>query len=171
MYAAYQSGQFSSYPPVRFSCSPWATDARRIALASSSAEPNVVTPVSIRPGSRVVISCTSQELPSGSLKDANEPYVPRSVAAPDTRSSAWKRSPSDRSWNTSETATPRAASPSRAAWASDTIRYTFVAEPGGADVTFVPNWTEHAEPGGVNCTIRKRSPSAASASSRQPRLA
>ena len=30
MYAAYQSGQFSSYwPPVRFSCSPWAAAARR----------------------------------------------------------------------------------------------------------------------------------------------
>ena len=38
MYAAYQSGQFSSRSPVRFSCSPWAADARRIALARSAAD-------------------------------------------------------------------------------------------------------------------------------------
>ena len=36
MYSAYQSGQFSSrWPPLRFSCSPWATAARRIAAARS----------------------------------------------------------------------------------------------------------------------------------------
>ncbi|MEK8104686.1 TetR/AcrR family transcriptional regulator [Micromonospora sp. M12] len=39
-YAAYQSGQFSSRSPVRFSCSPWAAAARRSALARSLAEPN-----------------------------------------------------------------------------------------------------------------------------------
>src|SRR6185369_2135775 len=42
MYAAYQSGQFSSRCPVRFSCSPWATSARRNAVARSLAEANVV---------------------------------------------------------------------------------------------------------------------------------
>ena len=35
MYAAYQSGQFASRCPVRFSCSPWAASARRSALARS----------------------------------------------------------------------------------------------------------------------------------------
>ena len=35
---------------------------------------------------------------------------------------------------------------------SETIRYVLWAEPGAADVRFVPNWTEHAEPGGVNWT-------------------
>src|ERR1700761_7511569 len=39
MYLAYQSGQFSSASPIRFSCSPCATEARRIASASSSADP------------------------------------------------------------------------------------------------------------------------------------
>ncbi len=74
MYAAYQSGQFTSYsPPVRFSCSPWAAAARRIAFARSAADANVVSAASIRPGSRVVISCSSQPLPSGSLNVANEP--------------------------------------------------------------------------------------------------
>src|SRR6185369_17143732 len=38
MYAAYQSGQFSSRCPVRFSCCPWAASARRNALARSVAE-------------------------------------------------------------------------------------------------------------------------------------
>jgi hypothetical protein len=42
MYAAYQSGQFGSTSPMRFSCSPWATAARRIALARSLTEPNDV---------------------------------------------------------------------------------------------------------------------------------
>jgi hypothetical protein len=57
----------------RFSCSSWATDARRIAFARSVAEPNVVSFESIRPGNRVVTSWSSQRLPSGSLKEANEP--------------------------------------------------------------------------------------------------
>ena len=72
MYAAYQSGQFSSASPMRFSCSPWAAAARRSAPARSLADPNEVTPASTRPGSRVVISCSSQPLPSGSLNEASE---------------------------------------------------------------------------------------------------
>ena len=43
MYAAYQSGQFSSRWPMRFSCSPWAASARRNALARSFADAKVVT--------------------------------------------------------------------------------------------------------------------------------
>ena len=70
MYSAYQSGQFASRCPVRFSCSPWAASARRSALARSLAELNEVAAESMRPGSRVVISCSSQPLPSGSLKEA-----------------------------------------------------------------------------------------------------
>src|SRR4051794_7443525 len=36
MYSAYQSGQFAScWPPLRFSCSPWAVAARLSAAASS----------------------------------------------------------------------------------------------------------------------------------------
>lgn len=51
MYWAYQSGQFSSrWPPVRFSCSPWAAAARRSVAANSFAEVNIVTSVSTRPG-------------------------------------------------------------------------------------------------------------------------
>jgi hypothetical protein len=42
MYAAYQSGQFASRCPVRFSCSPWAASARRSALARSAVDPNAV---------------------------------------------------------------------------------------------------------------------------------
>ena len=72
MYSAYQSGQFASACPMRFSCSPWAAAARRSALARSPAEANVVSAVSTRPGSRVVTSCNSQPLPSGSLNVANE---------------------------------------------------------------------------------------------------
>jgi hypothetical protein len=34
---------------------------------------------------------------------------------------------------------------------------------------FVPNWIEHAEPGGVNWTTRKPLSNGKSASSRQPR--
>ena len=34
-----------------------------------------------------------------------------------------------------------------AASISEAIRYRPCAEPGAADVMFVPNWTEHAEPG------------------------
>lgn len=73
MYSAYQSGQFSSrWPPVRFSCSPRASDARRSAVASSVDEENVVSLGSTRPGSRAMTSCNSQLLPSGSLKAAYE---------------------------------------------------------------------------------------------------
>ena len=43
------------------------------ALARSPADANAVSPASIRPGSRVVISCSSQPLPSGSLNDTNDP--------------------------------------------------------------------------------------------------
>jgi hypothetical protein len=32
---------------------------------------------------------------------------------------------------------------------SGTIRNWFWADPGTDDVRFVPNWTEHADPGGV----------------------
>ena len=72
IYSAYQSAQFSSRCPRRFSCSPWAASARRNALARSVAEANEVAAGSTRPGKRVVISCTSQPLPSGSLKVAKE---------------------------------------------------------------------------------------------------
>src|ERR1700735_705588 len=72
MYSAYQSGQFGSAAPMRFSCSPCAADARRRALATSLTEPNEVEEGSMRPGSLVVTSCRSQVLPSGSLKVAKE---------------------------------------------------------------------------------------------------
>jgi hypothetical protein len=70
IYSAYQSGQFASRCPVRFSCSPWAASARRSALARSLAELNEVAAESMRPGSRVVISCSSHPLPLGSLNEA-----------------------------------------------------------------------------------------------------
>ncbi len=73
MYSAYQSGQFASRCPMRFSCSPWAAAARRRAAGQVAAEANEVLAASIRPGSRVVTSCSSQPLPSGSLKVAKEP--------------------------------------------------------------------------------------------------
>ena len=72
MYAAYQSGQFASACPMRFSCWPWAASARRSALARSFAEVNAVSAESMRPGSRVVTSCNSHPLPSGSLNVAKE---------------------------------------------------------------------------------------------------
>src|SRR6201987_3784403 len=56
MYSAYQSGQFGSALPMRFSCSPCAADARRIALARSFADAKVVVAGFTRPGSRAVIS-------------------------------------------------------------------------------------------------------------------
>jgi hypothetical protein len=40
---------------------------------------------------------------------------------------------------------------------SETIRYSPWAEPGAAEVTFLPKMTEHAEPGGVNWITRKSS--------------
>src|SRR6185436_3508105 len=73
MYAAYQSGQFSSRcPPMRFSCCPWAASARRNALARSFIDAKLVVVESMRPASRVVISWNSQQLPSGSWNEANE---------------------------------------------------------------------------------------------------
>jgi hypothetical protein len=53
MYAAYQSGQFASRCPVRFSCSAWAASARRSALVRSAVDAKVVAAASTRPGSRV----------------------------------------------------------------------------------------------------------------------
>jgi hypothetical protein len=64
MYAAYHSGEFASATPVRRSCSPWAASARRSALARSAVNANAVSAASIRPGSRVVTSCSNQPLPS-----------------------------------------------------------------------------------------------------------
>jgi len=72
MYRAYQSGQSGSAAPIRFSCSPCAAEARRMALARSAADPNEVGAGPTRPGSRAVTSCSSQPLPSGSAKVANE---------------------------------------------------------------------------------------------------
>src|SRR5215469_8257925 len=72
MYAAYQSGQFPSCP-LRFSCSPWAAAARRIALARSFADAKVVVAGSTRPGKRRVTSWTIHTLPSGSSKETYEP--------------------------------------------------------------------------------------------------
>src|SRR6185503_10436558 len=63
IYAAYQSGQFSSRcPPVRCSCSPWAVAARQSEDLRSLTELNEVTPESMRPASRVVISWSIQLL-------------------------------------------------------------------------------------------------------------
>src|ERR1700734_1668967 len=73
MYAAYQSGQFGSAPPVRFSSSPRSAGARRIAFARSTVEANAVSVASTRPGNRDVISWNTQLFPSGSLNVANEP--------------------------------------------------------------------------------------------------
>src|ERR1700722_742094 len=72
MYLAYQSGQFGSAAPMRFSCSPWTAAARLNALARSFADAKVVLAGSTRPGSRVVISWNSHPLPSGSRNEANE---------------------------------------------------------------------------------------------------
>src|SRR4051812_49242649 len=72
MYSAYQSGQSGSAAPVRCSCSPCAAAARRRAPATSATEAKDVVAGSIRPGSRVVISCSTQPFPSGSLKDTYE---------------------------------------------------------------------------------------------------
>src|ERR1051325_5015488 len=143
MYVAYQSGQFSSRCPVRFSCSPWAASARRKAPARSRAEPNEVAAESMRPGSRLVISCSSHVLPSGSLNVANERYVPCSGSGPGS-------GPFGPKWKISPTSTPTATSASRTASMSETIRYVLCTEPGEADVRFLPNCIEHAEPGGVN---------------------
>ena len=72
MYSAYHSGQFSSYCPlVRSSRFPCAAPARRSAPARSATDAKVVS-VSMRPGARVVTSCSSQPLPSGSWNDAKE---------------------------------------------------------------------------------------------------
>src|SRR5688572_9670464 len=83
MYSAYQSGQFSSrWPPMRVSCSPWAAAARRIALARSETEAKFVSFESIRPGNRVVTSCNSHWLPSGSLNVAYVKYLLRAGCGP-----------------------------------------------------------------------------------------
>src|ERR1700683_1336286 len=73
MYAAYQSGQSGSAAPMRFSCSPCAADARRIAFARSAGEANAVSAASTRPANRIVTSWTTQLFPSGSLNVTNEP--------------------------------------------------------------------------------------------------
>src|SRR6201999_569053 len=52
MYAAYQSCQFLSACPVRFSCSPCAASTRRSAAARSGTDVNDVTAASTPPGSR-----------------------------------------------------------------------------------------------------------------------
>ena len=73
MYAAYQQGQSAFRSPVRFSCWPCASSARRSALRQVAHRPVRGRHRPTRPGSRVVISCSSQPLPSGSLNDTNDP--------------------------------------------------------------------------------------------------
>ena len=58
---------------MRFWCSAWAASARWSALARSAVEANAVAVASIRPGSLVVTSSTSHVLPSGSVKEQNDP--------------------------------------------------------------------------------------------------
>ena len=74
-------------------------------------------------------------------------------------------------WNTSLTLTPRSSRALHATSMLLTTRYSPCAEPGGAEVFVVPNWIEHCEPGGVNCTPRKPLSNAKLASSLHPRLA
>ena len=62
MYSAYQSGQFGSSAPIRFSCWPWAAAARRSAPARSLEELYEVWAGSTRPGSRVLISWISHPI-------------------------------------------------------------------------------------------------------------
>jgi hypothetical protein len=85
MYWAYQAGQFSSAWPVRASCWPWAAAARTSACSTSLTEAYVVSSVSMRPGRRVVISWSSQVLPSGSPNVANE------ALRRDDRGVRWRR--------------------------------------------------------------------------------
>ena len=73
MYWAYQSGQFGSACPVSSSCLPCAAAARRSAAARPATESNTASGDVSRPGSRVLISCTYQLFPSGSLNDTHEP--------------------------------------------------------------------------------------------------
>jgi len=54
-------------------------------------------------------------------------------------------------WKISPTSMPAATSALLAAARSETITYP-LAEPGAADVSAVPNCTEHPEPCGVNWT-------------------
>jgi hypothetical protein len=65
--------------------------------------------------------------------------------------------PSGPSWKNSPTSTPAAISWSRATTMSEAIKNA-LAEPGAADLTFLPKWAERQEPGGVNWTRRKSSP-------------
>ena len=73
MYSAYQSGQFgSAFPdPLLVLAVGGRCALERPRQVAGGA--NVVSLGSTRPGSRVVISCSSQPLPSGSLNVANEP--------------------------------------------------------------------------------------------------
>ena len=61
-------------------------------------------------------------------------------------------------------------SSSCAVFTAETAKIRAWAVPGAADVRFVPNWTEQADPGGVNWTKRKASPMVRSASSLHPSL-
>jgi hypothetical protein len=46
----------------------------------------------------------------------------------------------------------------QAAWMSETIGCSPLAEPGATAVTFLPKMTEHPQPSAVNCIIRKSCP-------------
>ena len=51
-----------------------------------------------------------------------------------------------------------------------TTRIMPAADPGCAAVPPLPNWIEHCEWGGVNCTVRMSSLTTRSMSNRHPRL-
>ena len=104
--------------------SPWRFSASRRSSVSVATS-RLLSP---RPGSRVLISWSSQLLPSGSLNVASVVYErPFGVRA---RHACVLRS--RRNGTVSLTSAPRAMSSARAASMSDTTRYRFWTEPGAA---------------------------------------
>src|SRR5262249_30971443 len=101
---------------------------------------------------------TAQLLPSGSLKKMKEFQSPPGP-------SFW--TPSSKCWIVL-TSTPRDTNSARAASMSATTNCRPFTDPGGISERPLPIVTEHAEPGGVNCTTRNCSPARWSTSTLKP---
>jgi len=166
MYAAYQSGQFSSLLPSLASCAPWACSARRNALARSLTDANVVVAGSIDlPALRDLLE---QPAVAVRITERGERAVAAvlriGTADPDTSEQIGFVRAGVRAAAVERLADLDAATDQLFAGGlevgDDQVQALGGAGCGRGDV--LAEVTEHAEPGGVNWSTRKSLPSAKS---------
>ena len=128
-------------------------------------------PGPIRPGSRFVTSWSSQLLPSGPSKVANSCRSRARARARPPGRSCCRLELRPRRAGVNVSLTGRPARPQLRGAGLDVVDHEIQAvgrARGRPSSAAAPNWIEHPDPGGVNCTMRTPLSNERSASSRQP---